>query len=98
MHGGFHILDSQKFDSARGNSSLIDVARIQTGDHRAFVVRISIELRCFAKIEVWDTFSLGWKELHTIVLPLVLPSIDKNIEALASTGIAILRGAGVFKD
>ena len=88
---GFHVLESDQFRSARGNESLIEIARI-TIDSQTFVIRISIELRVLAMIEVWSTSDLRWNEVHAVPGPIVQPSIDENLEMLARVGIEILRG------
>lgn len=92
MKIGFHVIDSQKFISGRGTDSLIDVARIQAEGNRSFFVRISIELKHFASIEVWSSFDLSWKEVHSVPQPLVRPTLDENIEQLTQIGIEILTG------
>jgi len=89
---GYHVIDSQRFTSGRGNDALIDVARVQASDDRGYFVRVSIEAKQLAMIEVWSPTDLQWKELHTIPTPLVRPDLDQNLTELAKVGIAILKG------
>ncbi len=86
--------DSQRFKSARGNDSLIDLAKLYldyNGEEERFIIRIKIELRCFAKIEAWSMIELGWKEIHTIPGPLVPDAIDQALEQLTTVAIEIVK-------
>lgn len=86
------VFSSQRFTSARGNKSLIDLVKLKAarfGDR--FVLRITIELRCFATIEAWSKTELGWKEIHTIPGPLVPETIDQALAELTRISIEIIK-------
>lgn len=89
----FQVFDSQHFRSARGNKSLIELARLQVSHHgERFVVRMTIELRCFAMIEVWSRADLGWEEIHTIPGPLVPETIEESLEQVTRLATEIMKG------
>lgn len=85
------VFDSKPFRSARGNKSLIELSRFQIGEKR-FVLRVTIELRCFATIEVWSKSDLEWKEIHAIPGPLVPDTIDQSLEDLTRLATEIMKG------
>lgn len=90
MSFDLEVFDSQRFNSGRGNKSLIDLAKFKTS-HSRFVIRVTIELRCFATIEAWSTADLEWKEIHTIPGPLVPETLDQALEELTRIGIEIIK-------